>query len=197
MLLSFHRYAAGIVVGTLGAAGYLGAVDRLCRAAESAGKKTYTLLLGKPSPAKLANFPEIEVFVLVADPQGLILDSKEYLAPLITFHEAMLAFSPESEWSDANYRLDFRTPDDNVVGDMERMALAQREAARGLQLTVVGTGGAHSLVPRSAADYLVHKRSWQGVEAPLAGAEPAIPAAAIAGRSGRAAGYADEPTEQP
>lgn len=32
--------------------------------------------MGKPNPAKLANFPEVEVFVLVADPDGLILDSK-------------------------------------------------------------------------------------------------------------------------
>lgn len=51
----------GILVGTLGAAGYADAVGRLRRAAAGAGKKSYTLLVGKPSPAKLANFPEIEV----------------------------------------------------------------------------------------------------------------------------------------
>ena len=51
----------GVVVGTLGAAGYGDAVQRLRRAAQAAGKKTYTILVGKPSPAKLANFPEIEV----------------------------------------------------------------------------------------------------------------------------------------
>ncbi len=32
--------------------------------------------MGKPNSAKLANFPEVEVFVLVADPEGAILDSK-------------------------------------------------------------------------------------------------------------------------
>lgn len=51
----------GILVGTLGAAGYGDAIQQLRRAAQAAGKKTYTLLMGKPSPAKLANFPEIEV----------------------------------------------------------------------------------------------------------------------------------------
>ena len=60
---------AGIVVGTLGVAGYMHAVEQVRRLAQAAGKKTYTLLIGKPSPAKLANFPEVEVFVLVADPQ--------------------------------------------------------------------------------------------------------------------------------
>eukprot|EP00878_Enallax_costatus_P006118 GHUV01006414.1.p1 GENE.GHUV01006414.1~~GHUV01006414.1.p1 ORF type:complete len:263 (-),score=75.76 GHUV01006414.1:406-1194(-) len=71
-----------------------------------AGKKTYTLLMGKPNPAKLANFPEIEVFVMLADPQGLILDSKEYLNPIITPHEAYLAFT-NKDFDAAAYRLDF------------------------------------------------------------------------------------------
>ena len=51
----------GILVGTLGVAGYRAAIDAVRAAAQRAGKKTYTLLMGKPSPAKLANFPEIEV----------------------------------------------------------------------------------------------------------------------------------------
>jgi diphthamide biosynthesis protein 2 len=51
----------GILVGTLGVAGYRGALDSLRAAARAAGKKTYTLLMGKPSPAKLANFPEVQV----------------------------------------------------------------------------------------------------------------------------------------
>lgn len=60
---------AGILVGTLGVAGFLQAAERIRGLAQAAGKKTYTILMGKPSPAKLANFPEVEVFVLVADPQ--------------------------------------------------------------------------------------------------------------------------------
>lgn len=60
---------AGIVVGTLGVAGFRDAIDAVRNLAQAAGKKTYTLLMGKPSPAKLANFPEIDIFVLVADPQ--------------------------------------------------------------------------------------------------------------------------------
>ena len=71
-----------------------------------AGKKTYTLLMGKPNPAKLANFPELEVFVMLADPQGLILDSKEYLHPIITPHEAYLAFTGQ-DFDAGRYRLDF------------------------------------------------------------------------------------------
>ena len=57
------------MVGTLGVSGYRGVMARVRQAARAAGKKTYTVLMGKPSPYKLANFPEIEVFVMIADPQ--------------------------------------------------------------------------------------------------------------------------------
>jgi diphthamide biosynthesis protein 2 len=56
-------------VGTLGVAGYVEAVERIRGLARKAGKKTYTILMGKPSPVKLANFPEIDVFVMIADAQ--------------------------------------------------------------------------------------------------------------------------------
>jgi diphthamide biosynthesis protein 2 len=66
-----------------------------------AGKKSYTMLMGRPNPAKLANFPECDVFVLVACAQTVLLDSKEYLAPLITPFEAELAFVEGKEWTGA------------------------------------------------------------------------------------------------
>lgn len=57
------------MVGTLGVAGYLEAAEQIRKQAQAAGKKTYTLLMGKPSPVKLANFPEVDVFILIADAQ--------------------------------------------------------------------------------------------------------------------------------
>lgn len=93
-------------MGTLGVAGYRDAIDCIRSLAKKAGKKTYTMLMGKPNPAKLANLPEVEIFVMVADPQGMILDSKEYYAPIITPFEAYLAFSGTADW-DGSYSLDF------------------------------------------------------------------------------------------
>lgn len=49
----------GLVAGTLGVSGFRSALQRVRQLAEEAGKKTYTLLVGKPNPAKLANFPEV------------------------------------------------------------------------------------------------------------------------------------------
>ena len=191
----------GILVGTLGAAGYGDALRKLKTAAEKAGKKTYTLLMGKPSPAKLANFPEIEVFVLVADPQGQILDSKEYLAPIITPHEAMLAFTADSEWVASEYRLDFdHIIDGGEVGKTKEQGEEEQcilgalvsQAQKALIVTPAIPGSQHLIEAKSAADYLVHKRSWQGVETPLIGSEKKEAHLAVAGQSGRAAVYSHE-----
>mmetsp|Transcript_822 Transcript_822/g.1981 ORF Transcript_822/g.1981 Transcript_822/m.1981 type:complete len:513 (+) Transcript_822:139-1677(+) len=96
----------GLLVGTLGVAGYRSAIAAVRGLTERAGKTCYMFLVGKPSPAKLANFPEIEVFMMVGCPQGLVLDSKEYYAPVITPHEAYIAFTGR-DWDPGSYRLDF------------------------------------------------------------------------------------------
>lgn len=197
----------GILVGTLGAAGYGNALRTLRQAAQKAGKKTYTLLMGKPSPAKLANFPEIDVFVLVADPQGQILDSKDYLAPIITPHEAMLAFTPDAEWVESEYRLDF----DHIASSQganeakndaegqgndanDEVGALVVQAQQALIVTPAAPGAGHLVEARSAADYLVHKRSWKGVEAPLVGYESKEAHIAVVGQSGRAARFTHEPS---
>lgn len=55
----------GILVGTLGVAGFRDIIGRVRTLAEGAEKKTYTVLVGKPNPAKLANFPEVMPFHLL------------------------------------------------------------------------------------------------------------------------------------
>ncbi len=41
---------------------------------------------------------QVDVFVMVADAQGLILDSRDYLAPLVTPWEAAIALSGRWGW---------------------------------------------------------------------------------------------------
>jgi diphthamide biosynthesis protein 2 len=101
-----RRYAAvqkardadvfGILVGTLGVgspstcffillivilminelASYLPLIAYLRQVLANAHKKTYTISVGKLNPAKLANFAEIECFVLVACPENSLVDAK-------------------------------------------------------------------------------------------------------------------------
>jgi diphthamide biosynthesis protein 2 len=49
----------GILVGTLAVSGLAQALTQLRRLTHLAGKKSYTVLVGKPNPHKLANFPEV------------------------------------------------------------------------------------------------------------------------------------------
>ncbi|WVZ52906.1 hypothetical protein U9M48_003906 [Paspalum notatum var. saurae] len=48
----------GILVGTLGVAGYLQIIEQTKELIKATGKKSYTLVMGRPNSAKLANFPE-------------------------------------------------------------------------------------------------------------------------------------------
>jgi diphthamide biosynthesis protein 2 len=81
----------GLVVGTLGVARYRESLAQLKKEIKSSGRKYYVFVVGKINVPKLANFLEIEVFVLVACPLLSTVDSKDFLAPVITPFELLLA----------------------------------------------------------------------------------------------------------
>ncbi|CAG9464625.1 unnamed protein product [Pedinophyceae sp. YPF-701] len=196
----------GILVGTLGAAGFRQVIERIRSLAESAGKKTYTVLVGKPNPAKLANFPEVDIWVMVATGQGMILDNRDYHKKIITPFEAEIAFGAK-DW-DGSYTLDCRellegfkadTPkshgiqgaeldeadqlDDDEHEDLTTALVQSSERAlkiKGNTDAVVGT----------AAEYYMAKRTWWGVDESAEDDEP--PAEIVPGQSGRAVGYENE-----
>ena len=89
----------GILVGTLGVANYINIINRLKKMINLAGKKSYTFVVGKLNVAKLANFMEIDIFVLVACPENSLLDSSEFYKPVITPYEMELACNTNREWS--------------------------------------------------------------------------------------------------
>ncbi|KAH9850904.1 diphthamide biosynthesis protein [Lenzites betulinus] len=96
----------GILVGTLGVANYLPLITHLRSIIRKAHKKSYTVTVGKPNPAKLANFLEIECFVLVACPENSLLDAKEFLRPIVTPYELEVALQPTQSWT-GRYILNF------------------------------------------------------------------------------------------
>ncbi|KAJ1963432.1 hypothetical protein GGI12_002063, partial [Dipsacomyces acuminosporus] len=96
----------GIVVGTLAATRYLHVVESLKKMIRSAQKKFYVFVVGKLNVPKLANFAEIDVFVLVACPENSLVDSKEFYRPIVTPYELELALSRTKEWT-GDYVTDF------------------------------------------------------------------------------------------
>ncbi|PUZ44474.1 hypothetical protein GQ55_8G103200 [Panicum hallii var. hallii] len=210
----------GILVGTLGVAGYLHVIKQLKEVIRAAGKKSYTLVMGRPNSAKLANFPECEVFVYVSCAQSALLDSKDFLAPVITPFEAVLAFSRGREWT-GEYLLDFK---DLITSEKQEVTVATEEARfsfikgayvednctqesmeqseTSLTLAEV-TEKALSIQNQnndavlyqgramSSIEYL-KARSYRGLTGDYEG--PA-PDSILVGRTGRAAGYNDEKTQ--
>lgn len=68
----------GILIGTLGVASYLPLIAHIRKLLNKSRKKSYTISVGKLNPAKLANFMEIECFVLVACPENSLIDAKVF-----------------------------------------------------------------------------------------------------------------------
>ncbi|KAL5524260.1 DPH2 [Sanghuangporus sanghuang] len=113
----------GILIGTLGVSSYLPLVQHLRQLLRKAHKKSYTVSVGKINPTKLANFMEIECWVWVACSEGMV-DSKDYLRPIVTPFELELVLQPEPEWT-GKYIFDFEellskaTLDEDSEGGIE------------------------------------------------------------------------------
>jgi len=129
------------------AASYLPLIARIRQLLVRAHKKAYTISVGKLNPAKLANFAEIECFVLIACPENSLVDAKvvpvqstslyminfegcqDFFRPIVTPFELQLALQPSPTWT-GEYLLDFdqvlaREPpknpsDEDEEGDPDR-----------------------------------------------------------------------------
>jgi len=99
----------GIVVGTLTTKGYLDIIKHLQELSHKRGIKTYILSVGKVNPAKLANFSEIDCFVLVGCSENNLYNSRDFYKPLISVFEAEMALNPAwNRQMPDTYSTDFR-----------------------------------------------------------------------------------------
>lgn len=93
----------GILVNTLSAPSHLSVLSALRTRIARAGKKSYTVVVGRVNPAKLANYAEIECWVAVGCwESGLVEDgangaSEEYYRPIVTPFELELALQRDDE----------------------------------------------------------------------------------------------------
>lgn len=99
----------GIVVATLTTKGYLDIIKHIQELARRRRVKTYIFSVGKVNPAKLANFSEVDCFVLVGCSENNLYNSREFYKPLISVFEVEMALNPA--WSNQlpdTYSTDFR-----------------------------------------------------------------------------------------
>ncbi|XP_060787688.1 2-(3-amino-3-carboxypropyl)histidine synthase subunit 2 [Neoarius graeffei] len=207
----------GILVGTLGVANYLSIIEQLKESIRKAGKKSYMFAMGKINVPKLANFLEIDVYVLVACPENSLLDSSEFYRPVVTPFEMEVACNKHREWS-GEYITDFQ---DLLPGGSSHVDFPESDQSTNDETTDVslitgalrtsclrssseprdGSSWSSSVVVRNqtltvanmntAASFLAG-RSWQGLE-PKLGETPVVKA--VEGRRGIAIAYEDEGTD--
>jgi hypothetical protein len=87
----------GILVGTLSASQrtpMLRALKALCR---RAARKHYVFIMGKLNAAKLANFAEVGVYVLLGSAEHSLLDAKDFYRPVVTPYELHVALAEGAE----------------------------------------------------------------------------------------------------
>jgi diphthamide biosynthesis protein 2 len=96
----------GILVAQLSNPTLRTIVNKLQNIITDHGRSSYTFAVGKVNPAKLANFAEVECFVLVACPEHSLLDEeREYPTSVITPMELCMALGV-SDWGSTPYSLD-------------------------------------------------------------------------------------------
>ncbi|KAJ1666698.1 Diphthamide biosynthesis protein 2 [Coemansia sp. RSA 1813] len=209
----------GIVVGTLAASRYLRVVETLKTLLRQAQRKFYIFVVGKLNVAKLANFPEIDAFVLVACPENTLVDSREYFKPIVTPYELHLAVTRSKEWT-GDYITDFRglldeiedssqlendeddTPHYSLItGKLKqrrRYVDPRQNAESGSSDLVLANKNTEiaQYLGSAGAEYLLN-RSFRGLghddEGNNTGENELPPALAAEGRNGIARGYNNEP----
>eukprot|EP00127_Corallochytrium_limacisporum_P003401 Clim_evm29s149 gene=Clim_evmTU29s149 len=101
-----EAHLVGVLVGTLSAARYKDALQYVKQEVKSTGRKCYTFVVGKLNIAKLANFAEIDIFVVVACPESTLMDSQDFFKPIVTPFEMHMACNPKLEWT-GDYETDY------------------------------------------------------------------------------------------
>lgn len=127
----------GILISTLSVAMMQSTVRYLRELLSSKKLDYYTFFIGKLNPQKLANFPNIDVFVYVACANNSLINTKDYFRPIITPLELQVA-------------LGVRQFSVTMSLDIEKLEkeYAPEDSAEAVEL---GAGSAHIDSPTSAS----------------------------------------------
>ncbi|KAH8417781.1 hypothetical protein KR222_005792 [Zaprionus bogoriensis] len=181
----------GLIVATLSAVGYLDVVTRLQTMAKSRGIKTQLISVGRINPAKLANFLEIDCFVLIGCPFNNMYNSKEYYKPIVSVFEAEMALNPawHMRYPEA-YVTDFKQllpegrsflpfdaqavqqQDVSLVSGRMRGANAESDDTVETGTSTVATQAKMALMTTNTG-LSFEDRTWQGLDPALGQTEPA------------------------
>ena len=174
----------GIIIGTLGVARHKEMLTRMQKVLKTAGKKCYTFLVGKINVPKLANYLEIDIFVLIACPENSLVNSSEFYKPIVTPFEMEIACLKGREWT-GEYITEFETllpgssnhadveseeestePEYSLITGQLRNKVSLKDHEDSNSTDVVLSNQENQLMaekPQNAAQFL-SSRTWQGLQ---------------------------------
>jgi diphthamide biosynthesis protein 2 len=169
---------------------------------------SYTFVVGKINAAKLANFPEIDCFVLVACPEHSLLSNEResYPIPIITPGELLMGFGvtnwgsdaysthPSDYWRNVANMMMPSNELDNDDSDAPYFSLvtgkyesSSKHKNNDLNLEALPGKGALTTYSSAAADFL-RQREYQGLVAATVDDTVQV---AVPGQTGIASNYSD------
>jgi diphthamide biosynthesis protein 2 len=172
--------------------------------------RLYSLAIGKPNPAKLSNFPEMDVFVLLACAHHPLLApatsqqlGKDYYKPIVGMSEVELAYNAGRSTAGIDFHsllpggceYQDQVPSEDQISNIS--LLTGRALNIGASSTCEEQQGTVSerihgqLIEPASAGLL--GRTWQGLDPALGQHTPVL---ATQGRSGIAAHYESEPANK-
>ncbi|WRT64437.1 diphthamide biosynthesis protein 2 [Kwoniella shivajii] len=155
----------GLIVSNIGLSSSQSLIKQLREDLRRAKKKSYTLSVGRLNPAKLANFAEVECFVLVGCNEGGVVDSKDFLRPIITPWELELALQgPEHVWAPEKWTLDLN----KVLKEAQDRATVETPATNGIE-SDDNDGPEFSLITGKMRTKKVFKGATDSIEIPSEG----------------------------
>ena len=69
-------------------------IDKIKAVLQRANKKCYEILVGKLNEPKLKNLAIVDMYIVVGCRETSLIDSKEFMAKVITPHELFMALIP-------------------------------------------------------------------------------------------------------
>ncbi|KAF5281697.1 hypothetical protein FQA39_LY17718 [Lamprigera yunnana] len=195
----------GIIIGTVAVRNYLNVIERMKKLIRAHGKKYYVISVGKPTIAKLANFAEIEMYIVISCSMNEIYDSREFYKPIVTPYDMEVALNPH--WTESQFSYDYNTylsdseiTKEDVQGLQTDVSLITGKL-RGINVVeeneeiknsfeiVTKTDGTVAVNSNFGAGFL-SQRSWKGLEQNLGFDKPNV---VTEGRTGVAQSYKSEP----
>lgn len=164
-----------IIIATVVIENYMTAIDRIKKLLTLNGKKYYVISVGKPTVAKLANFPEMDMYILICCSMSDIFDSRDFYKPIATPYDIEIALNPKSRNLKFSYDLNSdylnqeldtnieKEPDVSLISGNLRYKDNADENSGDSGEIAIKSEGAIALSDKTAASYFA-VRSFKGLE---------------------------------